>query len=192
MARLNLHESGTIIEALNSTSTAIGLWFLMSDFNIWKDFKVPSRFIQKWNQPLLVRITVHIESFLPIGWHALICWKNPPKGCTILVWVTGHWNIVLTSRNPKNNSWLSGIFGASFGGKDCSFVPIQTVIRTGRMLDLSEAARNFEVFSKIHKIKLKNQKHISVNDFLRPIQWYHSHADPIWWRTPLSTASKPF
>jgi hypothetical protein len=25
--------------------------FLMSDFNIWKDFKVLSRFIQKWNQP---------------------------------------------------------------------------------------------------------------------------------------------
>jgi hypothetical protein len=49
-------------------------------------------------------------------------------------------------------------FGARFSGKDCSFVPIQTVIRTSRMLDscLSVAAQNFEVFSKIHLKKIKN------------------------------------
>ncbi len=56
-----------------------------------------------------------------------ICWKNPPKGCTILVWIAGCWNssnILPTSGNPKNNCWLSGIFGALFGGKKYhSFCP---------------------------------------------------------------------
>jgi hypothetical protein len=30
------------------------------------------------------------------------------------------------------------------------------------------------------KRKFKNQKPIAVDDLLRPIQWYHCHADPIW------------
>jgi hypothetical protein len=33
---------------------------------------------------------------------------------------------------------------------------------------------------KNSKLKLKNQKPISVNDFLGTFQWHHSHADPIW------------
>jgi hypothetical protein len=46
---------------------------------------------------------------------------------------------------------------------------------------LYEAAQNFEVFSKIFKTKLfLNQKPIVVDDFSRPIQWYHSQANPIW------------
>jgi hypothetical protein len=35
-------------------------------------------------------------------------------------------------------------------------------------------------FFKYSQLNLKNQKPISVDDFLRPIQWYHSHADLIW------------
>ncbi len=59
---------------------------------------------------LLVRIMVCIESCLPIGWCTFIWWKNPPKCCSILVWIVGCWN--------KNNWCLSLIFGALFGGKD--------------------------------------------------------------------------
>ncbi len=43
-----------------------------------------------------------------------------------------------------------------------------------------EVAENFEVFSKIQDTKLKNQKPIEVDVHSRPIQWQHSHADPIW------------
>ncbi len=55
--------------------------------------------------------------FLSIGWRTFICWKNPPKGYSILVWIAGCWNssnILLTGHNPKNNCRLSGIFGAWF------------------------------------------------------------------------------
>jgi hypothetical protein len=57
-------------------------------------------------------------------------------------------NILLTSRNPKNNCGLSCIFGARFGGKDRGLCSIQTVIPTSRRLDsfFYEAAQNFEVF----------------------------------------------
>ncbi len=48
-ARLDLHESG---KALKKTSTATGFWFFkISLLKIWKDFKVLSRFMQKWIQP---------------------------------------------------------------------------------------------------------------------------------------------
>ncbi len=56
---------------------------------------------------------------LPFGWRTFICRKNPPKDCRILVWIAGCWNssnILLPSRNSKSNCWLSGIFGAWFGG----------------------------------------------------------------------------
>jgi hypothetical protein len=56
---------------------------------------------------------------------------------------------------------------------------MQAVIQTSRRLDsfLHEVAQNFELLSNI---KDQNQKPIAVDVFSRPIQWYHSHADPIW------------
>ncbi len=64
--------------------------FLISLLNIWKDFKILSRFIQKWKKPPACSdYTVCIESFLPIGWRPFIWWKNPLKCCTILVWIAG-------------------------------------------------------------------------------------------------------
>ncbi len=67
---------------------------------------------------LLARITVCIEPCLPIGWHTFIWWKNPPKCSFILVWIGEWWDSLLTSRNPKNNWYLSRIFGTRFGEKD--------------------------------------------------------------------------
>jgi hypothetical protein len=52
---------------------------------------------------LLARITVCIESFLPIGGHTFIWWKNLPKSYSIFVWIAEWWNSLPSSRNPKNN-----------------------------------------------------------------------------------------
>jgi hypothetical protein len=123
--------------------------FLTSHLNIWKDFKILSRFIQKWIQP--PACTDHgLYRNLSSYWLAhFYLMKNPPKWCTILVWIAGCWNslnIVLTSRNPKNNCWLLH-FWSMVWRKRSKFVPIQTVIQTSRMLDsfLYESAQNFEV-----------------------------------------------
>ncbi len=96
-------------------------------------FRIFEKALKFWaasykNEPnlLLVPIMVCTESFLPIGWRTIISWKNPPKCCTILVWIAGCWNssnILLTSHNPKNNCWLSHIFVARFGGKDRGWCP---------------------------------------------------------------------
>ncbi len=42
--------------------------------------------------------------------------KKPPKCCSILVWIVGCWNSLLTSFNPEDNWCLSRIFGARFSG----------------------------------------------------------------------------
>jgi hypothetical protein len=87
-------------------------YFLISVLNTWKDFKVLSRFMQKWIQPPVVPITVYIELLLPIGWRTFIWWKIPPKFCTILFGIAGCWNssnILLTDHNPKNNCWFFAV-----------------------------------------------------------------------------------
>ncbi len=123
--------------------------FLGSLLNIWKDFEVLSRFIQNWIQPPACSDHGLYRILSSIGWRTLIRWKNPPKCCTILVWIAGCWNssnILLTSRNlKKNNCWLSRIFEARFGGKRARFVRILIVIQTSRQLDsyLYETAQNF-------------------------------------------------
>ncbi len=137
--------------------------FSIFSFQFWI-FKNTSKFwaasYKNESNLLLVRITVCIESFLPIGWCTFIRWKNPPKGCTILVWIAGCWTILLTSHNPKNNCWLSGIFGARFGGKDCGLWP-----PTNRNPNKQKVRFIFEwssselqSFFKNSKLKLKNQK----------------------------------
>ncbi len=93
--------------------------FLISFLNIWKDFNVLSCLMKKWIQPPacsdhgLHRI---LSSYF--GLHTFIWWKNRPKCCSILVWIAGCWNSLLTSHNPKNNWCLSCILGARFSRKD--------------------------------------------------------------------------
>ena len=103
--------------------------FLILILNIWEEFKVLSRFKQKWIQPP----ACCLESFLPIGCRPFICWKNPPKWCSILVWIADCWfssNILFTSRNPESICWLSRIFGSTVRRKRSRFVHIQPVIPT--------------------------------------------------------------
>ncbi len=120
LATLYLHESGTIGYALKRTSTAIGfLIFFISVLNIWNDFKVLSRFIQKW-------IQTPASSDYGLYWILSSNWlthfylmKKSAKGLHYLVWIAGCWNSSVTSRNPQNNCCLSRISGARYGGKDC-------------------------------------------------------------------------
>ncbi len=96
----------------------------------------------------LVRMTVCIESFLPIGWGMFIWWKNLPKCCTILVWIAECWNSVLTSVIQRPIV-VSRISGDRFGGKDCGLWPYNPWYQQVGDAFLYEAAQNFEVFSKI-------------------------------------------
>ncbi len=70
-------------------------------------------------------------------------------------------------------------FWSTVRQKRSRFEHMQTMIQTSRRLNsfLREAAQNFELTSKYSRSKIKNKKPMS---FSRPIQRYHSHADPIW------------
>ncbi len=134
---------------------------------------------------LLVGMTVCLESFLPTGCRTFICWKKQQNCWSILVWIADCWfssNILLTSRNPKNNCWISRIFGVRSGGKDYGLCSYNKWSQQVGGLDafLYEAAQNFEVFSKIQdqNEKIKNLKRLM--SFSRPFQRYHSEAYPIW------------
>ncbi len=95
------------------------LVFDFLNFTLEYDFKVLSHFVQKG---------IQLPACLDHGLHRILSscwlvhfywWKNHPlKCCSILVWIAGCWNSLLTTRNPKNNWCLSPIFGARFGGKD--------------------------------------------------------------------------
>ncbi len=87
-------------------------WFFNFTRIFQKTSKVWATSCKNESNLLLVRITVCIESCLPIDWRTFIWWKNPPKCCSILVWISGCWNSLLTSCNPKNNWCLSRIFRA--------------------------------------------------------------------------------
>jgi hypothetical protein len=92
--------------------------FLISLLCIWKDFKLLSSFMLKWIQPPVCS-DHSLHRILSSYWLAhLYLMKKSEKCCSILVWITGCWNSLLTSRNPKNNLCISHIFGARFGGKD--------------------------------------------------------------------------
>ncbi len=94
--------------------------FFIFKFHSWI-FKRTSKFwatsCKNVSNLMLVWITVCIGSCLVTGWRTYIGLKNPPKSCSILVWIAGCWNSLLMSLNPKNNWCLSRIFGAWFGGK---------------------------------------------------------------------------
>ncbi len=129
-------------------------WVFNMILNIWKDFKVLGRFIQKCLQP--PASSAHaLYGILSSYWLVHFCLiKNPQKCCIFLVWIAGCWNssnILHMSHNPKNNYWLSRIFGAQFGGKDWCLCPDNPSAEKVVDLDgfLYEGAQNFKVFSNI-------------------------------------------
>ncbi len=104
---------------------------------------------------LIFRLTACIESCLPIGWRTIIWRKNSPRCCTILVWIAGCWNssnmLLKSHKNPKNNCWLSRIFGDRFGRKHCGLTPYNPSAEEvgGLEVFLNEGTLNFELFSNI-------------------------------------------
>ena len=119
--------------------------------------------------------TAYIESFLPIGWHTLLGWQNPPKCCTILVWIAGCWNssiILLMSHNPKNNCWLFHIFRDRFGGKNA-------VCAHKTRVFFNETAQNFELF-KYSRTKWQNSKPITVDVLFKAYPLDRSQSDLFW------------
>ncbi len=73
--RLDLHKSCTIGKALKRTSTSIGFRFLFLIFNIWKEFRVLSRFMQKWIQtPACLDHGLHVlkPCIAPVVWSFFI------------------------------------------------------------------------------------------------------------------------
>jgi hypothetical protein len=70
-----------------------------------------------------------------------------------LVWIAGCWNSLLTRCNPKNNCCLPHFW-----------------CKVRSLCTYNLAAQNLKSF-QILKTKIKKS---------RPIQRYHSHADPIW------------
>ncbi len=130
--------------------------FLISLLNIWKDFKVLSHFIQKWIQPPACS-DYGLYRILSSYWLVLLFDEKICKSVA-LFWfglqnVRVSSNILLRSRNPETNCWLSSIFGDWFGGKDCGLWPYNKL--GGLDAFLYEAAQNFQSFQKF-KIKIKN------------------------------------
>ncbi len=117
---------------------------------------------------LHVGITVCLESSLPIGCCPFICWKNPPKWFSMLVRIADCWfpsNILLTSRNSKNNCCPLPHFWSTVWRKRLRFVHIQSVITTGRMIRGIFVWSGSELWSlfRYSRSKSKNQKHIAVD-----------------------------
>ncbi len=137
---------------------------------------------------LLVGSTVCRGSFLPTGLRTFIWWKNPPKCCTILVWIAGCLSFFKYS-SPKPESKDQMLTLPHFLGpvwrKRLRFVNIQPVIPTSRRIRCIFVWSGLELWSlfKNSRKKFKNQKPIVVGVLFRAypmVPWYHSHADPIW------------
>ncbi len=99
-----------------------------------------------------------------------------------MVWIARCWNSLLPSPNPKNNLCLSRIFGARFGGKDRGLVTCKPWSKQeGGWIHF--CMKQLRTLNSYQILNIKNKK-IKIPkrlmSFSRPIQWYHSHADPIW------------
>ncbi len=156
-ARLDLHESGIILKPFKRTSTAICFKYFILILNIWEDFKVLSRFMQKWVQPsACLDHNLHriLSSYWLAHFHLIL------KSAKVHLCFGLDCGIMNASRNPKNNWCISRIFGARFGKKDhglstCNPWSEQT---GGLEAFLHGAAQNFELLSNIQdqKLKIKN------------------------------------
>ncbi len=131
--------------------------------------------MQKWIQPPAFLDHGLHRILFRIGWRSFTWWKKPPKCLSILVWIAGYWNSLLTSRNPKIFNSLPN-FWSTVQRKWSRFEHMQTVIQTSRRVDsfCMKRLRTLNSY-QIFKIKNKNKKPIAY-----PIVRYHTHADPIW------------
>ncbi len=97
---------------------------------------------------LLVRITVCIESCLPIGWRTFIWWKNPPKCTTILVWIAEWWM-------QATIQWTIDVSPAFLEHGRSRFEHMQTTIRTSRRIRGLFAWSGSELWTLIKYLRSK-------------------------------------
>ncbi len=125
-------------------------WFFNFDLEYLRRVQSSELLLTKMNPTsCLFGSRVGLESFLPIFLSHFYWLKKSAKVllylfyCGLLVLFK---YFLLTSRNPKNNCWLSRIFGARFGRKDRGLCPYNPwSMQQGGWLDafLYESSHNF-------------------------------------------------
>ncbi len=120
--------------------------FLISVLNIWNNFKVLSRFMQKWTQP---------PACWDHGLHRILSsyWL---AHCYLIKKIRSILGVdcgmMDASRNPKNNWCLSRIYGIRFGEKDHGLSTCKPWSEQARGLDsILQSAQAFEVFQNIQE-----------------------------------------
>ncbi len=129
--------------------------FLFLILNIWYEFKVLSRFMQKWIQPPacldhgLHRI---LSSYWLAHFHLM---KNPRKCSSILVWIAEWWNFYLRAAIQRT---IDTNFRSTVRRKRSWFEHMQTVNWTSRRIRDLFAKSGSELWScfKYSRSKLKN------------------------------------
>ncbi len=153
--------------------------FLIFYFHSWI-FEKTSKFwaasCKNESNILLVRITVCLESCLPIGWHTFFM-KKSAKVLLYFGLDCGMLEFFTTSHKPKNNWNPSRIFVARFSGKDHGFSICKPWSKQAWgwihfCMKRFKTLYSYQIF-KIKNIKIKNL--LRLMSFSRPIQWYHSH-----------------
>ena len=128
------------------------IYFFISVLNIWKDFKVLSRFMQKWLQPPACSEHV-LHRILSCYW--LVHFHLMKKSAKEHLYFGLDCGMMDASHNPKNNWCLSRIFGAWFGEKDLGLSICNPWTKQAGGLEafLHGAAQNFELLSNIQDQK---------------------------------------
>ncbi len=135
-------------------------YFLISVLNIWNNFKVLSRFMQNLTQP--PACSDHgLHRILASYWLAhFYLMKKSAKELLYFGMDWGMMKSLPSSRNPKNNWWLSHIYGIRFGEKDRGLSTCKLWTEQAGGLDsiLLEAAQDFLKSFKIFKSEIKKLK----------------------------------
>jgi hypothetical protein len=164
---------------------AICFWFFNFDLEYLRRVQISEPLQTKMNS--IVGITVCLESFLPVGCHTFICWKNPQSAA--LFWfglrIVGFLHIFY-SQAVIPRKIVDCIFGARFGRKNrgmCPYKMIQPVIPTRRMITGISVWSGSELWSlfKYSKLKLKNWKPTEVDAL-----FYAYLMVPLTWRSNLA------
>ncbi len=154
---------------------AICFWFLK--FWSWifeKSSKFWAASCKYRSNLLLIRITVCLESFLPIGWYTFIWWKNPR---TVLLYFGLDCRMMkFFTLKPQSKEKFMSLpnFRSTVLQKRWRFEDMQTVTQISMRIRGLFAWSWLELGScfKYSALKLKNQKHIAVDVRLENRPWY--------------------
>ncbi len=156
-------------------------YFFILLVNIWKTSKFPAESCKNESNLLLVRVTVCIESCLPIGWRTFIWWKIPPKCSSIWfgsqdVGILYSWAVSQRTIDVSPAFLEHGLAEKIAVWAHANRDPNKQEVGFIFAWSYSE----FWTLIKYSRSKIKYQKPIAIDVLFKPIQSYHSHADPIW------------